>query len=93
MGAAEPFNGAHLMPIAAMGEGKTAIDRAPVEVHGAGAAGPAIADPLGAREPQRVAQEIEEGGIPRRGGGDALAVQMEVHVRDLEDWGGDVQLL
>lgn len=93
MGTTKPLDGAHLVPIAAVGEGEAAVDGAPIEVHRAGAAAPAIADPLGAGEAQRVAEEIKEGGVPRRSGGDASAVQKKVHVRDLEDWGGDVQLL
>ena len=59
----QALDAAHLTTLAALREGEAAVDGAAVDVHGAGPAGPGVADALGAEQAERVAEEIEERGV------------------------------
>jgi hypothetical protein len=80
VGRAEPFNGADVVAVAAVGEGEAGIDGLAVHQDGAGPAGSPVADTLGAREGELVAEEVEQCGVAGGNGIHRAAIQGNMHV-------------
>src|SRR5262245_53557995 len=76
---AEPFDGLDRAALGLDGEHAAGIDRPAVEDHGAGAAGAAVADLLGAGQVEMVAQGVEQGDPRLEPGLKGLAVDLEGH--------------
>ena len=75
-----------LLPCASMARTVQAVDALAVDDDGAGAAGAAVADPLGAGEIEVIAQRVEQGDARLDGEVDGFAVDVE---RDGDRAGSD----
>src|SRR5690606_18141482 len=77
--ASQPFNRLHSAAFAAVREGDAGVDGLAVHVDGAGAAGAAVTDALGAREAQLVAEQVEQARLARDFDLPGEAIDDDVH--------------